>query len=137
MPVSARSTLNGREIEFVNRVPFCKFATTGKDGSPHVTPVWMIYEDGRFVMTMRKTSVKVQNLMRDPRVAVLVDEGTRYVLVRGRARVADERDTAEDTKRLAIKALGEEAGRNRVPEIMKIKHVSIEVLPERVVAFNL
>jgi len=134
MSAKSRSTLNRKEVEFVNKIPYCKFATTGKDGSPHVTPLWMIYEDGRFVMTTRETNVKVRNLRRDPRVAVLVDEGTQYVMVKGRARLADERDAAKDTEKLAIKALGEEAGPKRAREIMKIKHVSIEVLPERVVA---
>jgi len=134
MSAKSRSTLNRKEVEFVNKIPYCKFATTGKDGSPHVTPLWMIYEDGRFVMTTRETNVKVRNLRRDPRVAVLVDEGTQYVMVKGRARLADERDAAKDTEKLAIKALGDEAGPKRAVEIMKIKHVSIEVLPERVVA---
>lgn len=134
MSLKGRSTLNKREVEFVNRIPFCKFATTGKDGSPHVTPLWMIYENGRFVMTTRVENVKVRNLVRDPRVAVLVDDGTQYVMVKGRARIANDRDTAKDTEKLAIKALGEEAGPKRAREIMKIKHVSIEVLPERVVA---
>jgi hypothetical protein len=55
-------------------------------------------------------------------------------MVKGRARTADDRDPAKDTEKLAIKALGEEAGRKRAVEIMKIKHVSIEVLPERVVS---
>lgn len=94
----------------------------------------MIYENGRFVMTTRVENVKVRNLVRDPRVAVLVDDGTQYVMVKGRARIANDRDTAKDTEKLAIKALGEEAGPKRAREIMKIKHVSIEVLPERVVA---
>ena len=134
MTAKSRSTLNSKELEFVNKIPYCKFATTGKDGSPHVTPLWMIYEDGRFVMTTRETNVKVQNLRRDSRVAVLVDEGPQYVMVKGRARLAGERDVAKDTEKLAIKALGEEAGPKRAQEIMKIKHVSIEVLPERVVA---
>ena len=137
MSAKGRSTLNRKEVEFVNRIPFCKFATTGKDGSPHVTPLWMIYEDGRFVMTTRETTVKVRNVRRDPRVAVLVDEGTLYVMAKGRARVANDRDTAKDTEKLAIKALGEEAGPKRAKEIMKIKHVSIEVMPERVVSSNL
>ena len=134
----ARPTLNGKEVAFINRIPYAKFATVGKDGSPHVTPTWIMYEGGKLVITMQETTLKVRNLRRDPRVAVLIDDGPRYLLVKGRAVVAGHRETAKDREKLAVKALGEEAGRRwAAEEAPKTKAVSVEVSPENVFAFNL
>src|SRR5689334_10095837 len=61
--------------------------TVRKDGSPHVTPVWLVLDEEELVFTTGTTSVKGRNLRRDPRIALLVDDETppyAFVHVRGR-----------------------------------------------------
>lgn len=69
-------------------------ATLDKDGAPHLTTVWFAYGDGTYLFETYGKSQKVVNLRRDPRVAVLAEQGTSYdqlrgVSVQGRAEIVD------------------------------------------------
>jgi PPOX class probable F420-dependent enzyme len=58
-------------------------ATNGRDGWPHLMPLWYVLrEDGIWSWTYAK-SQKVRNLERDPRATVQVEAGTEYQLLRG------------------------------------------------------
>ena len=62
---------------FLGEQHTCRFATTGPDG-PHVAPVWFVW-DGRAIWVYSLTrSQRWANLSRDPRVAVVVDDGHHY-----------------------------------------------------------
>jgi PPOX class probable F420-dependent enzyme len=51
-----------------------KLATTRKDGSPHVAPIWYVVDDRSLVFTTHRASLKGRNLRRDPRAALCVDD---------------------------------------------------------------
>ncbi len=56
----------------------------GRDGVPHPAPMWFAVEDdGAIVMTTFTKSQKIQNLKRDPRVTLLLEDGTAYAELRG------------------------------------------------------
>lgn len=58
--------------------------TLGPDGVPDPVPMWYVVDDaGGVLMRTYRKSQKVVNLRRDPRVAVLVEDGERYVELRG------------------------------------------------------
>ena len=62
---------------FLDEQHTCRFATTGPDG-PHVAPVWFVW-DGQAIWVYSLTrSQRWANLSRDPRVAVVVDDGHHY-----------------------------------------------------------
>jgi PPOX class probable F420-dependent enzyme len=66
----------------------CRIATLKSDGSPHVTPAWFIYEDGRVFVTPRLHSSWRKHIARDPRVALTIDDQElpyRKVVLEGRA----------------------------------------------------
>ena len=82
---------------------FCRFGTrTGKlatvrsDGAPHVVPIWFQLDtDGTIVFTTGDRTVKAQNMHRDPRVSLCVDDDRppfSYVHVMGRAEMAEAPD---------------------------------------------
>ncbi len=65
-------------------------ATLGKDGGPHLAPMWFVMDDGKIVFRSFTKSQKIVNLNRDPRLSVLVETGDTYaelrgVMIRGRA----------------------------------------------------
>jgi PPOX class probable F420-dependent enzyme len=65
-----------------------KLATVGRDGRPHVVPVWFVLDDEHLVITTMSGSAKARHLARDPRVAVSVDDERppfAFVTVRGTA----------------------------------------------------
>jgi PPOX class probable F420-dependent enzyme len=120
---------------FLKEVHFAKLATVMKDGSPQLTPIWYIYEDGKLIVNTTTDRVKYRNIKRNPRVAFVVDDGYPYITIRGTARIANERDPKRDIEALAIRYTGEEKGKKAARErFWKMDRVSIEIVPERVFA---
>ncbi len=120
---------------FLTGVYFAKLGTVMKDGSPHVTPIWYMYEDGKLFVNTTPGRVKYWNIRRDPRVCLLVDDGYPYLVIFGKARIADERDPLKDIEALAIRYHGEEKGKKQARDYFrKQKRVSIEIIPDRVVS---
>jgi PPOX class probable F420-dependent enzyme len=73
-------------------------ATNGADGYPHLIAMWYALEpDGAIAMTTYRKSQKVGNLRRDPRCALLLEEGATYdklkgVFLRGRCEIIDDEE---------------------------------------------
>jgi PPOX class probable F420-dependent enzyme len=50
-----------------------KLATVGKDGRPHVVPIWFVVDGDDLVFMTGESTVKGKHMARDPRVALSVD----------------------------------------------------------------
>jgi nitroimidazol reductase NimA-like FMN-containing flavoprotein (pyridoxamine 5'-phosphate oxidase superfamily) len=64
-----------------------------EDGSPLVTPIWFLHEDGAIYFTPRERSEWFACLRRDPRVALCIDEQPlpyRKVIVEGAAELVHD-----------------------------------------------
>jgi hypothetical protein len=88
-------------------------ATNGKDGFPHLMPLWFVLRsDEVWAWTFAK-SQKVRNLERDPRATLQIEAGTSYEELRGvmlKTEVTIHRETADVT------ALGLELYRRYTPD---------------------
>lgn len=72
--------------------------TIGPDGVPDPTAMWFVVDGDRIVMRTYAKSQKVRNIERDPRVAVLIEDGETYDTLRGlqiTGRIALSRDVDE------------------------------------------
>jgi PPOX class probable F420-dependent enzyme len=58
-------------------------ATLGRDGAPHLTTLWFALVDRAIVFETFSKSQKVRNLERDPRIALLFEDGVEYGELRG------------------------------------------------------
>ena len=58
-------------------------ATNGRDGFPHLMPLWYVIRDGHLWSWTYAASQKVKNLERDPRATVQVEAGEEYQELRG------------------------------------------------------
>jgi PPOX class probable F420-dependent enzyme len=58
-------------------------ATIGRDGRPHLMPLWYVLRDGELWAWTYAKSQKVRNLERDPRCTLQVEAGTEYGELRG------------------------------------------------------
>ena len=72
-----------------------QIATNGRDGFPHLVPMWYAVLEGRLTTWSYAKSQKVVNLRRDPRITCLVESGDRYeelrgVQVRGRVELVED-----------------------------------------------
>ncbi len=73
----------------------CRVASVGRDGSPHVTPLWFAWDGAALWLTSIVRSQRWADLQRDNRVSVIVDAGgpfseLRGVELRGAAEVVGE-----------------------------------------------
>jgi len=89
--LSAREQRRGRRIAmsseerdaFLAAERTCRVATINGDGSPHISPLWFVwYQDAVWLNSLVK-SQRWTNIMRDPRVAVVIDGGHDYGELRG------------------------------------------------------
>ena len=60
-----------------------QLATLDKNGAPHQAPMWFTMNDDKIVFRSFTKSQKIVNLMRDPRLSVLVESGDTYSELRG------------------------------------------------------
>jgi PPOX class probable F420-dependent enzyme len=58
-------------------------ATNGRDGFPHLMPLWYVLREGRIWAWTYAKSQKVKNLERDPRATLQVETGIEYAELRG------------------------------------------------------
>jgi len=127
--------LTPKVLAFLDGRRFGKLGTVMRDGSPHVTPIWYMLDEGKLIVNTTVERVKYFNIRRDNRVCLLVDDGYPYVIIFGRGRIARERDGRKDIESLAIRYQGEEKGRKAARGVYwKQPRVSIEIVPERIVS---
>jgi PPOX class probable F420-dependent enzyme len=102
------------------------------DGSPQVTQTWVDTDGAHVLINSVSTHVKVRNIARDPRVAVVIsdaDDPSRSVQVRGRVLEVTSAGAVAHIEQLAHKYLGAPypwyGGRDQV-------RVILVIAPERI-----
>ena len=86
-------------------------ATLMPDGSPQVTPVWFLYENGKFIVNTARGRVKDRNMTRNAKVALSIvdpDNAYAHLAVRGTIVRATEEGAAANIDVLAKKYLGQD-----------------------------
>lgn len=119
-------------------------ATIGKDGAPHLTTVWFAVHEGRILFETYGTSQKVMNLRRDPRLAVLMEDGTTYdtlrgISINGTAEIIDQQPRRGELMEVLLghhfPGLPPDQLR-LMSERMAAKRVVVAVTPEKVVSWD-
>ncbi|SCF27504.1 pyridoxamine 5'-phosphate oxidase family protein [Micromonospora chokoriensis] len=89
--------------------------TLRRDGSPHLTPVWFVYVAGTWWIGSGSRSVKVRNVIADPRVSLALEGGNAPVVAEGTARVHRDDFPSTVVEAFAGKYDGWEVGRQVSP----------------------
>ena len=87
-------------------------ATNGRDGWPHLMPLWYVVRDGRVWAWTYAKSQKTRNLERDPRATLQVEAGEQYDQLRGvmfRCDVTIHRET-DDVAELGLEIFARYTG---------------------------
>ncbi|MCH7652089.1 MAG: PPOX class F420-dependent oxidoreductase [Chloroflexi bacterium] len=98
--------------DYLSKPHIADLATVRPDGSPHVAPVWFLYEDGVVKVLAETSSVKVKNLKSEPRVSVSIatdQQPYEYVIVNGVAEVSGG-DISDILRRISVHYQGPEEG---------------------------
>jgi PPOX class probable F420-dependent enzyme len=84
-------------------------ATVDADGMPRVVPTWFVVDDGVLLFTPRSASVLWQNLERDPRLGLSIDDEAppyRKVTLQGRAHVVHPAGEDEAWREVYLRIAG-------------------------------
>jgi PPOX class probable F420-dependent enzyme len=131
--------------EFLHGSKKVQVATLNPDGSPHLTTLFYVVEDGRIAFWTYGRSQKIKNLERDPRITCLVETGDDYfelrgVSISGRAELVTDEDalrrigTAVASRMVDGADLGD-IGRDEVERQVK-KRVGVLVVPTRTASWD-
>lgn len=120
----------------------CRVASVGGDGSPHVTPLWFVWDGASLWLTSIVRSQRWTNLQRDGRVSVIVDTGhdfmeLRGVEIKGRAEVVGEVPrTGEPNAELEVpeRLFADKYAGGRVHH--DGRHAWLRVSPEKMVSWD-
>ena len=111
---------------------FAFLGTINKDGSPHVSPVWIDIEDNIIYINTAIGRVKHKNVTRDPRVSIsLVDESNPYSMTTIQGKVVEQITEGADKHidSLAKKYLDiEKYPGHTIPS----KRIILKIVPEKV-----
>ena len=118
--------------------------SNGVEGFPHPMPMWFgVEDDGAIVMSTFTKSQKIKNLARDPRVSLLVEDGTEYNQLRGAVLYGKAElisDTAEVIAILVlINASGPDVDADVVRNAVRAtapKRTGIRIRPDRIVSWD-
>jgi PPOX class probable F420-dependent enzyme len=118
-------------------------ATLGRDGSPHLMPMYFLVVDGAVTFWTYSASQKIANLLRDPRITVMAEDGEAYLDLRGVQIAGLARLTADPAlvtafgERLYERYFGplDENGRAHVAR-SAAKRTRVTVEPVRVVSWD-
>lgn len=70
-------------LSFLDEERIVTCATLGKDGWPHLMPLWYVVREGEIWAWTFAKSQKVRNLERDARATIQVEAGDQYHELRG------------------------------------------------------
>jgi PPOX class probable F420-dependent enzyme len=117
-------TLSQQAFDFLSEVRFGVLATLNADGSPQQTVMWYLPVDrDTILMNTKKGRVKDKNLERDGRVSLCVEEGQRYVAMRGTVIVDHDAERGQETMRaITARYVGEEEADRQMAEIFGQQH---------------
>jgi PPOX class probable F420-dependent enzyme len=123
-----------------------KLATVKEDGSSHVVPIWFVLEKkksrdrvGNIIFTTGSTSVKANNIQRDNRISICIDDQIppfSFVTILGTARIYPYKQkevlkwATEIAERYMGKSNSEAYGRRNSEEGL----VLVRIKPTRIIA---
>lgn len=81
---------------FLAEQKVCRMATVGKDGMPHVIPMWYVILGGEIYIETTETTKKVKNVKSTKKTALVVDAGDslydyRGVMMQGTTEIVNDK----------------------------------------------
>jgi PPOX class probable F420-dependent enzyme len=123
---------------FLEEPHFAVMATINASGTPQLTVMWYALHPTEDVVLLNASRglLKERNLRRDPRMALCVEEGMRYVTLTGTAELVEDRAVQEREVNdlIAPRYIGQRLGSKRWEVIKGSDRVGIRMRVEKVLA---
>ena len=132
--------LTDEEIgEFLSRPLTAHLVTLRRSGTPHVAPVWFLWEGDRALVMADSGAVKVRNIRRNPAVALCVStpgQPYAFVTIEGTAAV-DAEGLESMAHRTCTLYDGPERGPEFARELLEGERMTlIAITPGRIVSWK-
>ena len=129
---------------FIEGCKSLQVATLNKNGSVQLTTLWFAIVDGAIIFETFTKSQKIVNLKRDPRIAVLVEDGTTYdqlrgVSINGRAELVEDPAQVERYAEAVVRKNNPEVPPEMVGQAAKAmaqKRTVVIVRPEHIASWD-
>ncbi|PSN93210.1 hypothetical protein B9Q09_03140 [Candidatus Marsarchaeota G2 archaeon ECH_B_SAG-C16] len=121
-------------IGLLSKPLLLRLATVSGDCIPHVSSVWFLFDGGFFWVSTSVDRLKVKNIMKNPRVALIVDTDTQPyegVIVEGLAELVHE-GVRDVTRRIVEKYVPKNQWSHTFDELMRYPRVLIRIRPSKV-----
>jgi PPOX class probable F420-dependent enzyme len=130
--------------DFIESRKSLQVATLDKGGAPHLTTLWFALIDGEIVFETFTKSQKIRNLERDPRIAVLLEDGLAYnelrgVSITGHAELTTDPDVLYAAARVLVRRNQPEIPEQAVDDAARMmcqKRTLVRVKPERTMTWD-
>ena len=127
--------MSQQELDFfLSNGRIVRVSSVGPDGTPHIIPIWYVYENGKLYLSTGPQSIKVRNLRANNKVAFCVDVGEAFydlkaVVGKGTAKIlTDKKFNDEIGKKILLKYLGD-LNSPAAKQLASLEHVVIEITP--------
>ena len=108
-------------------------------GTPHVAPVWFLWDNGRALVMAGRTTVKVKNIRGNPSVSLCVSTADRpysFVTVEGTASISDS-GLEDMARRTCVLYDGDERGAEFAAELLAEDRLTlIAISPVRFISWK-
>ncbi len=111
------------------------YVRPSRSGAPHLTVMWYVLDGDEIVFNTKAGRAKESNLARDPRVSLLVYDGSgyRYIRIDGRVRAIVDPDIAHrDIARLAVRYHGAEDAKKSIARFATEERITYRLPTTRV-----
>jgi PPOX class probable F420-dependent enzyme len=128
--------LSDKVRDFLEQPRYAVLGTINEDGSVQQTVMWYELRGDHVMMNTKRGRVKDNNLLRDRRISLCVEDEYRYVTLSGEATLIEDQAAAQaDIKTLAIRYHGQEKGEKQSRDLFaKQQRITILLPIERVIA---
>jgi PPOX class probable F420-dependent enzyme len=121
---------------FLEQPHFAVMGTINASGTPQLTVMWYALHPTEDIVLLNASRglLKERNLRRDPRMAICVEDGMRYVTLAGRAELVEDRAAQERevNELIAPRYVGQRLGSRRWEVIKGSDRVGIRMRVEKV-----
>ncbi|HEX8982038.1 MAG TPA: PPOX class F420-dependent oxidoreductase [Ktedonobacterales bacterium] len=126
MALDTQLAIDDKVRAFLEEKRFAVLATINEDGLPHQTVMWYELRGDHIMMNTKVSRVKHNNLSRDSRISICVEDGYRFVTISGVAQLNDDQAVGQaDIHALAVRYHGEEEGARQAEQFAKQQRVTI------------
>jgi PPOX class probable F420-dependent enzyme len=124
--------------KFLGEANVAVISTVDRKGRPHATPVWYLYDDGEFRISVGRGSQKHRNLEANPEMSLVVDSRPMpyyAVMMQGTAEFGPELSD-ENRLTLAVRYLGDELGKRYAESMRDGDSVTIHFRPRKIIEYD-